>query len=827
MAEYHPKIANLVRFIVRRQLLIFPLALAGAILAGYFASKLKLESNLAALLPEDYPSVQSANKVKEQVGGFETLQILVEGQDFASMVSYAAEIAARLEADDLVTLVDWRKDVAFFEKNALLYVSLDDLKQIRHRIYARIERERSKHSPFAEFRDRQPTRQQEGDTQPLSLADIEAKYSPTDKQRYYINDAKTLLVLNVYPDGSNANIAFARKFYRQVKAIVETIDATAYHPSLQAHYGGNFKNKIDEYEVIISDVTSTLGYSLLAVAIVVALTLRQVFAIVVVGIPLLIGIAWNFGLVYAVIGRLNTMTVFLFMVLFGLGIDFGIHFFSRYMQERRAGLSVDDALETTMLHKGRAFFDAAATTMAAFYSLMLADFRGFYEFGFIAGNGVGLTLLSTLLTAPGMFKLAERLGLLWRIEKKTTSVALDRPTRNPMRWTPRLVMLATMASVGFAVMIMPTIGFQYDFSELRAELPASRAVKQKLRTIFDESNSPALVLTASEAELQEVAAWVKHRKETDPTPTIDKFRSAFTVLPKDQDEKIHELWRLREMLTDERIQRLPANERAQIERLMPYIDVQKVGVDDLPENVKRVFRSRDGRLDGFGLIYPSVALKDGRNSIAFKEDIATIRMDDGKIFYAVNSSVIIADMLIMMLREGSFAVVTTLLAVFLLVAIDFRSLKTGIIVMTPFLVGLLWLAIDMYVEGMMLNFFNVVALPAIIGISIDIGVHIYHRYQEYGHGSIRKVMLTSLDGILGSSLTGIVGFGGLMFAHHGGLKAIGDLAVRGIGLTLLATLIVMPAMLALFEQMTPKRVKTGPLRVPVPGGEASMDHVNS
>ena len=34
---------------------------------------------------------------------------------------------------------------------------------------------------------------------------------------------------------------------------------------------------------------------------------------------------WTFGVTYLVVGQLNTITGFLFVVLFGMGVDYGIH----------------------------------------------------------------------------------------------------------------------------------------------------------------------------------------------------------------------------------------------------------------------------------------------------------------------------------------------------------------------------------------------------------------------------------------------------------------------------------------------------------------------
>ncbi len=100
---------------------------------------------------------------------------------------------------------------------------------------------------------------------------------------------------------------------------------------------------------------------------------------------------------------------------------------------------------------------------------------------------------------------------------------------------------------------------------------------------------------------------------------------------------------------------------------------------------------------------------------------------------------------------------------------------------------------------MKLNFYNMVAIPTVIGIGVDNGVHVYHRYRQEGPGSVRTVVRHTGSAVTLSSLTTMVGFSGLVLARHPGLNALGTLALLGIGATLVAALTVLPATLRLLE----------------------------
>jgi len=109
----------------------------------------------------------------------------------------------------------------------------------------------------------------------------------------------------------------------------------------------------------------------------------------------------------------------------------------------------------------------------------------------------------------------------------------------------------------------------------------------------------------------------------------------------------------------------------------------------------------------------------------------------------------------------------------------------------------------MYLTGMKLNFFNIVVLPSVIGIGVDNGVHIYHRYLEEGPGSLYYVLKNTGLAISMTTLTTIAGYSGLILANHPGLNSIGDLAVIGIISTYVTAMILLPALLQFFEKKRP------------------------
>jgi len=141
----------------------------------------------------------------------------------------------------------------------------------------------------------------------------------------------------------------------------------------------------------------------------------------------------------------------------------------------------------------------------------------------------------------------------------------------------------------------------------------------------------------------------------------------------------------------------------------------------------------------------------------------------------------------------------TFVIIFILMLFAFKSLRWTIIALLPLVVGLVVTFGIMMIFDIRLNFYNLVVLPAILGIGEDNGVHVASRYIEEGRQSMWKVLKSTGQHISVGSMTTMLGFMGLLFTTHPGLYSIGLLATIGIGMTLLTALILLPAIIQFLE----------------------------
>jgi predicted RND superfamily exporter protein len=148
-------------------------------------------------------------------------------------------------------------------------------------------------------------------------------------------------------------------------------------------------------------------------------------------------------------------------------------------------------------------------------------------------------------------------------------------------------------------------------------------------------------------------------------------------------------------------------------------------------------------------------------------------------------------------RDGARAVALTILVVFLLLLADFRSFRSALMAMLPLVAGTIWMMGLMNLFGLQLTFLNLMGIPMIIGIGIDDGVHILHRYRIEGPGSTKVVMRSTGRAVLLTSLTTMAGFGSLMIARYRGFMSMSSLLVIGVGVCFLTSVMFLPALINL------------------------------
>jgi len=217
---------------------------------------------------------------------------------------------------------------------------------------------------------------------------------------------------------------------------------------------------------------------------------------------------------------------------------------------------------------------------------------------------------------------------------------------------------------------------------------------------------------------------------------------------------------------------------------------EPIHLEELPESILDQY-SNTARDIFLITLYPAGSIYDGDFLNKFVEDVERVSEK------ATGSGPLVVALLKIFGRDGRNAVLLTLAVVFILLWIDFRKPTYALIAMIPLALGVFWMVGMMNLTGILLSMMTVMGVPLIIGIGIDDGVHIMHRWRHEGNGRIRTVFSSTGKAILLTSLTTMFAFGSLAFSAFPAFGLFGGALFLGVGACFLTTVLVLPGILGI------------------------------
>jgi len=145
-----------------------------------------------------------------------------------------------------------------------------------------------------------------------------------------------------------------------------------------------------------------LGTTVVAVAILVMLLMGSVVAGLIAAIPLVLTVTFSMGIMAYTGQPLDIMTLMVSVVAVGIGVDYSIHFISRFRTEYRKDRDAERSLQATIQTTGRGITYNALTVALGFFILIFASFKGIRTFGWQIALTMGISALSAISIIPAV-----------------------------------------------------------------------------------------------------------------------------------------------------------------------------------------------------------------------------------------------------------------------------------------------------------------------------------------------------------------------------------------------------------------------------------------
>ena len=795
-------------------LLVLAVSIAIAIVGGLLASRLHLQSDLTSLLPSSQPSVRDLKAIQKRARPFGTVQIAVESKDPAATAQAADALSARLVANvDPSFVAQFSRDDAARDRYAwehrFLFADYQDLVDARDALRERIRKAKLAANPlFVQLDDEKVN----SDTD--RLAELEKKLNELEEHALHPRprasaDGK-LEVLVIQTTFSASETAKARSLIAAIQRSIKEVRGTT---PVSFGLTGNVMMAMHEHDSVLEGMAMSLGLTLLLCGIALVLYYRSGRVVIAMLTSLAIGVAATFAVAWTTIGHLNLMTAFLFAIVVGNGINASLIFVARYLEELRTGKPHIPALADSIRGALPGTLGAAATAAIAYASLLITDFRGFREFGAIAGVGMVLTWLTTFTTLPALLTLLARYAPLRpRTAPAIGNILAATIPRSRLKGAVISAGILTAVSLVIAVVYIARDPFTHDWRDLQSSTPAIRRADRLNAHIRDGLARPgdlagqAYQLVIAVEDESQVAPLVDRLRTTSKMlpPWMRWMNDVFSLedlLPQRQHDKLAVLAEIRQLIDDPDLQASLADEdRARLAKVRPPDSIPLVTAKDVPTELAWPFIERDGTRGRLIIIRGAGRLNSFNVDDRLEFAAAARNLDLPPNTLLASESLVVADLIAVMERDApkmiAFALIGSILAVFLFVG---RG-RHGFVTVGASLAGVIVMVAACALSGLRVHFLDLIALPITIGIGIDYAVNVAARDRQEGQLGPSHVLATTGGAVLLCSFTTTVGYGTLLLSANGGIRAFGLAALLGEIACVTVALIATPAALAMLRR---------------------------
>ena len=668
---------------------------------------------------------------------------------------------------------------------------------------------------------------------------LEGRKLPADQLRHFIEVQPTLDFSELQP-GHKAT---------------EGIHRAAADLDLRGKYGatvdltGQVPMNDDQFSVIRQSAVRDTLTAVLGVLIVLWLALRSWKIIGAVFFSLMVGLAVTAAIGLAMVGSFNLISIAFFVLFVGLGVDFGIQFSVRYRTERHEHHGLHEALRWAARKAGDPLALAAAATAVGFFSFLPTSYRGLSELGLIAGCGMLIAFLCSITLVPAMLALLNPAG-----EAAAVGFLSLAPLDDFLQRHRIAVIAGTILVVLAATPLLLHLPFDFNPVDLQAPNSPSVVTYRELQSDPQTGGNDAEVLAPSLEQADATARRLATLPEVSRVLTLSNF------IPTEQEQKIAALKAASQRLgtalnppqqlpalsdqdnvaaiqraakdltqaadhasgpsadsarhVSDLLKRLASADTSvrakaeaalvppltyDLDRLRKSLAPETVTTSTLPPNLVRDWVLPDGRTRVQALPKgdPSDTnvLRNFATAVLRAEPTAT----GAAVSYYESGRTITTAFI--------EAAVLALVAIAILLFIALRRVSDVLLALVPLLLaGAVTLEICV-LDGLALNFANIIALPLLLGVGVAFKIYYIMAWRAGKTGLLQSTLTRA---VVFSAMTNAIAFGSMWASNYPGMSSMGKLMALALVCTMAAAVLFQPVLMGRPRQVDANKPESVP-----------------
>ncbi|TDT71593.1 hypothetical protein EV215_0971 [Hypnocyclicus thermotrophus] len=848
------------KFVIKKYRLVLLFSFIITVISIFFITKLKMNMQFMDLLPKNDNSVIIYKKALKNFNSLDSIIVGIKGNNKNDIEKFLNDVPKTLEQWNEIKSINYAQNDEFLLKNGLITLKEKDLKDLVPLLSSNSIAEfiKSSNDNF------EKTYINSSDSEKINknsnkiifllnfLKDFLTKanngtLNNKDTKRffrgnkYFISPDNTLGIFIIKSAISIDDIIEVTNFINKLEAYLNK-EGKKYNVSTSL----TGSQVISRDEMIVStkdmNLTSTLSIILMLLLFIISFKLIRYSFLAI--IPLIMGIIWSMGITYLIFGSLNMLTAMMGAILIGLGIDYSIHIISVFLDEKKSKENLETNLLNVYKKVIRGIITGSITTSIGFIMFSFSKFPGFKEFGIVLGIGIICTLLAAIFTLP---------ALLMVFGKKKLKVKTNKPIyileklEIPVIKYKYITLIILIIIISILSIKSTNFKFEKDMMKIEAKGLKSIALNKEIIKKFDftsdnsiiinknlkeaQSNYEKLDKLASVGEISSIAQYLPSIEKQNKRLAIIKNIKKSSLIKVDnniyEDKLIEELYRLEnniielsdlsyvsgdikitnkcdefinsniisniiDNLDSKNIQKSQINFFKSLKTLILNHNENIITLNDIPNSIKNEFVGKNNEF--ITTIYPKHDLWNEDFQKKFLTEIDNVNKNNSgtaKIFIKVVEAE---------KTEGKKVLIYTVIAIFIVLLFDLKSFKYAIFALLPMLITILAILGIMGWTGFKFDVVNIIGIPLIIGIGVDDGVHLIHRYLQ--EKDLLITFRSTGKAITLTTLTTVFAFGTLMFAKYRGFIGFGFLLSLGVTLAYLFTLFLLVSLIAIFDKIT-------------------------
>jgi uncharacterized protein len=561
-------------------------------------------------------------------------------------------------------------------------------------------------------------------------------------------------------------------------------------PPLDVAYAGGHRIAIETEALVRRESVLNGVGSLVLILPLLYLVFRSVWLLVCGAIPSSASLAVVLGLMGLGGATLSAAATGAAAMLFGLGVDGVVLVYVAHRIALGDGLSAEASVEQ-LGGPSASMLLGMFTTAATFYGLVFVDFPSLQQLGLLIGHSMVACGILTLVLVPAMLPRRRPSGPIRTLTWPSYAAWVTRRRRAILIGSAALTL--AMGAAAFRLHVNTSL------ERLRSTTPGA-VYEEQVQKLFrlpadvyvllQEGAALDPLLAANEA----IARAVRHQM---PALALD---AASALLPSDAAQQ-----QARAIVQAS----APAAASAQVAL------TQAAGAAGFREGALSPFRNRlpallnpgpltyagyhDHRLGD--LIDHFVARGPGGWTIASYAYPATAA-DAARLEAIVSASgagrltglaLVNRDLARSFVPQFVRGLAIGSSIVVILIVWTFRTWRLSLLALSPTIVGLVWTAGILAIAGVPLDLFALFAVVTFVGIGVDYGIHVVHRYREHGDAEAAVAQLAPV--IVVAGLITLFGYGTLVTSSYPPLRSIGLVSTVSVLALVAASAVLLPALL--------------------------------